>query len=153
MVLRHVQEQREGISNQEDLIVHLARHNLSTRDAEDFLDQMHDLLEMIVDDMDSRRNERQASDVVEPHGKPSGTPVSPRRLPTMKRHHEARQAILTEWKTWVTEHHVEGASDAEAHAFLRLVRTNRPELLKFRCKTSPYETAFGWLVEAGFIPA
>jgi hypothetical protein len=51
MALRHVQEQRERMPNQEELIARLDRHNLSTDTAEDLLSQMRDLLRVMQADL------------------------------------------------------------------------------------------------------
>lgn len=87
----------------------------------------------------------------------SVTPKSLRDNPSRKpspsvARNEAKNAILAEWPRWA-ESHLSGRkpTDNDGHLFLRTVRTEHPEFFSFRSKTSAHETAFFWLLEAGFI--
>lgn len=65
---------------------------------------------------------------------------------------DAKTAILAEWPQWAADHVIDRAPrDNDGHLFLRTIRTAHPEFFSFRSKTSPHETAFFWLLEAGFI--
>jgi hypothetical protein len=60
----------------------------------------------------------------------------------------ARLAILAAWPGWAAQHLADRvAKDNDAHAFLRSLRMEQPELFTFRCSLSPHEVAFSWLLK------
>lgn len=60
----------------------------------------------------------------------------------------ARRAILAAWPGWAAQHLADRvAKDNDAHAFLRSLRMEQPELFAFRCSLSPHEVAFSWLLK------
>lgn len=61
---------------------------------------------------------------------------------------EAEVAVLIAWRAWLENTLPKKVGDGEVHAFLRLIKTERPELLVFPSKITPYETAFRWIVSA-----
>jgi hypothetical protein len=64
----------------------------------------------------------------------------------------ARLEILALWPDWAQKN-LAGrvAKDNDAHAFLRFVRKSHPELFNFKGGLSPYESAFFWVLGAGFV--
>jgi hypothetical protein len=64
----------------------------------------------------------------------------------------ARLAIVAAWPSWADKN-LSGriAKDNDAHAFLRSIRLEHPELFTFRSSRSPHEIAFYWLLDAGFV--
>lgn len=63
----------------------------------------------------------------------------------------ARLAIVAAWPDWANLNLAgRAARDNDAHAFLRSVRAQRPELFTFKTLQTPHETAFFWLHDAGF---
>lgn len=64
----------------------------------------------------------------------------------------ARLAILAAWPSWIAQNlSGRAAKDNDAHAFLRSLREEHPELFTFRCSLSPHEIAFSWLLKGGCI--
>jgi hypothetical protein len=68
--------------------------------------------------------------------------------PNRQTQKEAEAALLIAWREWLENTLPKKIGDGEVHAFLRLVKTERPELLVFPSKITPYETAFRWIVGA-----
>lgn len=65
---------------------------------------------------------------------------------------DAKTAILAEWPQWAAVNVIDRTpKDNDGHLFLRALRTEHPEFFSFRSRTSAHETAFFWLLEAGFI--
>jgi hypothetical protein len=64
----------------------------------------------------------------------------------------ARLAIVAAWPSWADKNVVGRiARDNDAHAFLRSIRSEHPELFTFRTNRSAHEIAFYWLLDAGFV--
>jgi hypothetical protein len=61
---------------------------------------------------------------------------------------EAEAAVLIAWREWLKDILPKKVGDGEVHAFLRFIKTERPDLLHFPSKITPYETAFRWIVGA-----
>ena len=81
----------------------------------------------------------------------TGNPPRGQKPPSVARN-DAKAAILAQWPQWAATHVIDRApKDNDGHLFLRAVRTKHPECFAFRSKTSAHETAFFWLLEAGFI--
>ena len=79
---------------------------------------------------------------------------APRPAPRPKKvdKENARAAIVAAWPSWA-DRNLSGrtARDNDAHAFLRSIRLEHPELFTFRTSRSPHEAAFFWLLDAGFV--
>jgi hypothetical protein len=87
-----------------------------------------------------------------PASQPKGD-VAPKPTPPRKIDKEnSRVAILAAWPNWA-DRNVSGriAKDNDVHAFLRSIRSEHPEFFTFRTARSPHETAFFWLLDAGFV--
>ena len=68
---------------------------------------------------------------------------------------EAEVAVIAAWRSWSTANLVNNKiGDEHVHAFLRHAKAETPDLLLFSSRTTPYETAFGWIVSdhAGLEP-
>lgn len=67
---------------------------------------------------------------------------------------DARQQIISAWKTWWSIRKLMGrqATDNDAHLFLKELRSEQPALFLFRGRHS-YEVAFSWLIQAGILSA
>jgi len=64
----------------------------------------------------------------------------------------ARHAVVAAWPSWADVNVIgRKARDNDAHAFLRSLRSEHPELFTFRTNRSAHEIAFFWLMDAGFI--
>ena len=74
------------------------------------------------------------------------------RLPRMRRD-DARRQIIAAWHRWWASRQILGktATDADAHAFLKELRSEQPLLFGFVGKQPSYEVAFSWLIEAGVL--
>ncbi len=68
---------------------------------------------------------------------------------------EAEVAVIAAWRSWSAANLVhDKIGDEHVHAFLRHAKAETPDLLVFSSRTTPYETAFGWIVSdhAGLEP-
>lgn len=82
----------------------------------------------------------------------TGHPPRGRKLAPSFVRNDAKTAILAQWPQWASVHVIDRKpKDNDGHLFLRAMRTEHPEFFSFRSRTSAHETAFFWLLEAGFI--
>lgn len=68
---------------------------------------------------------------------------------TQRNREQAETAVVSAWRQWLKQNVArQRINDGTVHSFLRHVKAENPELLRFSSRFTPYEAAFRWIVSS-----